>query len=179
MCHTRVRSQVHCGLAPPSGQCRPGQLLLELTAPDSRTTARWPIATCPPRRGSTTLASSTTRAASASSSTCTGRKSHALVDQALSALCNLNHRGAAGAEPDTGDGAGILVQMPDRSTARSSSFELPPAGAYATGIAFLPARRRSPTTVDRVEKVLADEGFDVLGWRDVPVDADVAGRVGA
>ena len=68
-----------------------------------------------------------------------GRKSHAIVDQALTAVCCLNHRGAAGAEPDTGDGAGILIQTPDRFYREVVDFELPPAGSYATGIAFLPA----------------------------------------
>ena len=70
-----------------------------------------------------------------------GRKSHAIVDQALTAVCCLNHRGAAGAEPDTGDGAGILVQMPDAFYRATVGFELPPAGAYATGIAFVPVDR--------------------------------------
>ena len=69
-----------------------------------------------------------------------GRKSRHLVDQALAALCNLNHRGAAGAEPDTGDGAGVLVQIPDTLYRAVVPFELPAAGEYATGIAFLPPR---------------------------------------
>jgi glutamate synthase (NADPH/NADH) large chain len=103
-----------------------------------------------------------------------GRASRALVDRALAALCNLNHRGAAGAEPDTGDGAGILVQPPDRLYRAVLPFELPPAGAYATGIAFLP-RDDADATVAAVEKILDDEGFTVLGWRDVPIAADVPG----
>ena len=103
-----------------------------------------------------------------------GRRSRALVDHALAALCNLNHRGAAGAEPDTGDGAGILVQMPDTLYRAVLPFELPAAGSYATGIAFIP-KDDVEGTVTKVEKVLADEGFSVLGWRDVPVDADVPG----
>ena len=99
-----------------------------------------------------------------------GRRSHTIVDQALTAVCCLSHRGAAGAEPDTGDGAGILVQTPDRFYRETVGFELPAPGRYATGIAFLP-----PGNVQRarddVGKVFADEGFDVLGWREVPVDA--------
>ncbi len=98
-----------------------------------------------------------------------GRKSHTIVDQALTAVCCLNHRGAAGAEPDTGDGAGILVQMPDSFYRATVGFDLPPAGAYATGIAFVPVDRVDATT-DAIAKVLADEGFAVLGWRSVPVD---------
>jgi glutamate synthase (NADPH) large chain len=99
-----------------------------------------------------------------------GRKSHTIVDQALTAVCCLSHRGAAGAEPDTGDGAGILVQTPDRFYRETLDFGLPAAGAYATGIAFLPPDN-AQRTKDDVAKVLADEGFDVLGWREVPVDA--------
>jgi glutamate synthase (NADPH) large chain len=103
-----------------------------------------------------------------------GRASRALVDQALSALCNLNHRGAAGAEPDTGDGAGILVQTPDRLYRAVVPFDLPARGEYATGIAFVPAGDVDATRV-AVEKVLVDEGFTVLGWRDVPIAPDVPG----
>src|SRR4051812_18829877 len=103
-----------------------------------------------------------------------GRKSHSIVEQALTAVCCLNHRGAAGAEPDTGDGAGILVQMPDAFYRATTGFALPPAGAYATGIAFVPPDRIDATT-DAVAKVLADEGFAVLGWRTVPVDRDRPG----
>jgi glutamate synthase (NADPH/NADH) large chain len=98
-----------------------------------------------------------------------GRRSHAIVEQALTAVCCLNHRGAAGAEPDTGDGAGILVQTPDRFYRDVVGFDLPPRGAYATGIAFLPAESADRCR-DGIGKVLADEGFAVLGWRDVPVD---------
>ncbi|HET9728173.1 MAG TPA: glutamate synthase large subunit [Acidimicrobiia bacterium] len=104
-----------------------------------------------------------------------GRKRHDIVEQALTAVCCLNHRGAAGAEPDTGDGAGMLVQTPDRYYRAVVPFELPPAGAYATGIAFLPADKLDETR-DSVDKVLADEGFAVLGWRDVPVDAACPGK---
>src|SRR5204863_5469444 len=103
-----------------------------------------------------------------------GRKSHAIVDEALTAVCGLNHRGGAGAEPDTGDGAGILVQTPDSFYRATVGFDLPPAGAYATGIAFVPVDRVDATT-DAVAKVLADEGFAVLGWRAVPVDTDQPG----
>ncbi|HEV7525420.1 MAG TPA: glutamate synthase subunit alpha, partial [Acidimicrobiia bacterium] len=99
-----------------------------------------------------------------------GRKSHSIVEQALTAVCCLNHRGAAGAEADTGDGAGILVQMPDTFYRATTDFEMPPVGSYATGIAFVPPDRVDATT-DAIAKVLADEGFAVLGWRSVPVDA--------
>src|SRR5688572_17256251 len=103
-----------------------------------------------------------------------GRKSRTIVDNALASLCHLNHRGAAGAEPDTGDGAGILVQMPDAFYRAVLPFELPPAGSYATGIAFVPPETASQTQ-DEIEKVLVDEGFTVLGWRETPIDPMVPG----
>ena len=103
-----------------------------------------------------------------------GRASHDIVEQALTAVCCLNHRGAAGAEPDTGDGAGILVQTPDAFYRAVVDFDLPARGAYATGIAFLPPDQVA-TTKDAIGKVLADEGFAVLGWRTVPVNADAPG----
>ena len=67
-----------------------------------------------------------------------GRKSNAILEQALTAVCCLNHRGAAGAEADTGDGAGVTIQVPDAFFRAVVPFDLPPAGEYATGIAFLP-----------------------------------------
>src|SRR5258708_31642121 len=67
-----------------------------------------------------------------------GRRSHSIVELGLTALCNLAHRGASGAEVNTGDGAGILIQVPDRFLRAVVDFDLPPAGAYATAIAFLP-----------------------------------------
>src|SRR5690349_15299065 len=103
-----------------------------------------------------------------------GRPSHRIVELSIEALCHLDHRGAKGAEPDTGDGAGILVQMPDRFYRAVVDFELPPAGHYVSGIAFL-----EPENADRaqkvVEEILQDEGFTVLGWRDVPIVGDVPG----
>ncbi|HVJ96655.1 MAG TPA: glutamate synthase central domain-containing protein, partial [Acidimicrobiia bacterium] len=103
-----------------------------------------------------------------------GRASHDIVEQALTAVCCLNHRGAAGAEPDTGDGAGILIQTPDAFYRAVVDFDLPARGAYATGIAFLPPDQVAATK-DAIGKVLADEGFAVLGWRTVPVNADTPG----
>ncbi len=104
-----------------------------------------------------------------------GRRSNAILTQALTAVCCLNHRGAAGAEPDTGDGAGVLIQTPDSFYRAVVPFDLPPAGAYATGIAFLPVDHVD-AAARAVEKVMIDEGFEVLGWRDVPVDAAVPGK---
>ncbi len=110
-----------------------------------------------------------------------GRRTHGIVEQGLQALCNLEHRGAAGAEVNTGDGAGILVQMPDaflRSVVveEGLGFELPPLGEYAAGMCFLP---RDPVQAEAtealVEHVFASEGLRVLGWRDVPVDDHMVG----
>ncbi|MFM8236241.1 MAG: glutamate synthase large subunit [Actinomycetota bacterium] len=98
-----------------------------------------------------------------------GRVSHDIVEQALTVVCCLDHRGAAGAEPDTGDGAGILIQIPDRFYREVAGFDLPPVGAYATGMVFLPVDRADAVR-DAVTTVLVDEGFRVLGWREVPVD---------
>ncbi|QYN16989.1 glutamate synthase large subunit [Amycolatopsis sp. DSM 110486] len=105
-----------------------------------------------------------------------GRRSHGIVADGLTALANLEHRGAAGAEPTSGDGAGILLQLPDELLRAEAGFVLPRAGAYAAGIAFLPGdaeqRRKA---VELAERIAAEEGLDVLGWREVPVDADRAG----
>jgi len=105
-----------------------------------------------------------------------GRRSHGIVVDALTALANLDHRGAAGAEPTSGDGAGLLLQLPDELLRAECDFALPrPDSAgrsrYAAGIAFLPAeeepRRRA---VAEVERIAAEEGLQVLGWREVPTD---------
>ncbi|MCA9519893.1 MAG: glutamate synthase large subunit [Myxococcales bacterium] len=103
-----------------------------------------------------------------------GRKSRRIIDQALSVLCNLLHRGATGADPKTGDGAGILMQIPDtflRAECRKIGIELPPCGEYAVGMIFLsiiPAKRRHCEGL--IEITIENEGLEVLGWRDVPWD---------
>ncbi|WP_336921106.1 glutamate synthase large subunit [Aquipuribacter sp. SD81] len=108
-----------------------------------------------------------------------GTPGHDIVDHALTALRNLDHRGAVGAEPDTGDGAGILLQVPDaflREVAEDVGVVLPAAGRYVVGIAFLPPQadeRRIAETA--VETVAEEEGLRVLGWRDVPVAVDLVG----
>ncbi|MFE6937106.1 glutamate synthase large subunit [Streptomyces sp. NPDC057699] len=107
--------------------------------------------------------------------TLTGVASHELVEQALTVLRNLEHRGATGSEPDSGDGAGILLQVPDAFLREEAGFELPEAGSYAVGIAFLPADD-STDSVKQIEKIAAEEGLDVLGWRQVPVTPDILGN---
>ncbi|HEY2044858.1 MAG TPA: glutamate synthase large subunit [Jatrophihabitans sp.] len=105
-----------------------------------------------------------------------GRPSHTLVRNALVALHNMDHRGAAGAEPSSGDGAGLTVGVPDEFLRAVLDFELPAAGAYGTGIAFLPTDGQAR---DRVKAVLADtaaqEGLRILGWRAVPTKPDGLG----
>ncbi|MYQ52688.1 MULTISPECIES: glutamate synthase large subunit [unclassified Streptomyces] len=107
--------------------------------------------------------------------TLTGIASHELVEQALTVLRNLEHRGATGSEPDSGDGAGILLQVPDAFLREEAAFTLPEAGSYAVGIAFLPADD-SAQAVRRIEEIAAEEGLDVLGWRQVPVAPDILGK---
>ncbi|NGO70679.1 glutamate synthase large subunit [Streptomyces boncukensis] len=108
--------------------------------------------------------------------TLTGEASHELVERALTVLRNLEHRGATGSDPDTGDGAGILLQVPDGFLRESVDFALPAAGAYAVGTAFLPVdAAESAAAVSRIETLAAEEGLDVLGWRTVPVAPDLLG----
>ncbi|MFE3582602.1 glutamate synthase large subunit [Streptomyces vinaceus] len=106
-----------------------------------------------------------------------GEASHTLVEQALTVLRNLEHRGATGSEPDSGDGAGILSQVPDAFLREVAGFELPEAGAYAVGIAFLPADGTAQAVaVERIEAIAAEENLTVLGWREVPVTPDLLGN---
>ncbi|MFK7918722.1 MAG: glutamate synthase large subunit [Ilumatobacter sp.] len=105
-----------------------------------------------------------------------GVRSNELVVTGLRALTNLEHRGATGAEPDTGDGAGILLQVPDELYRDVVEFDLPEAGAYATGIAFLPADDAARASAEAgIESAMADVGLNVLGWRDLPITPDCLG----
>ncbi|GII90378.1 glutamate synthase large subunit [Sinosporangium siamense] len=105
-----------------------------------------------------------------------GRRSHDIVRKALTALTNLDHRGAKGSEPDTGDGAGILTQVPDAFYRAVVDFTLPGPGAYAVGTAFLPFDGQArEIAVGMIEEIAAEEGMTVIGWRDLPVDHAHAG----
>jgi glutamate synthase (NADPH/NADH) large chain len=107
-----------------------------------------------------------------------GRRSRDIVDKAITALLNLEHRGAQGAEPHSGDGAGILIQVPDHFLRSIVDFELPEAGSYATGIAFLPqSSKEAAAACAAVEKIVEAEGLQVLGWRDVPTDDSSLGAL--
>ncbi len=100
-----------------------------------------------------------------------GRRSHDVVAKGLTALIRLDHRGARGAEQNTGDGAGIMIQVPDEYYRAVAGFELPPAGSYATGLVFLPTDPDDAARATKIfEKYVLVEGGEVLGWRDVPVD---------
>ena len=107
-----------------------------------------------------------------------GRKSHRIVELGISSLCHLDHRGATGAEANVGDGAGILVQVPDRLLRAVVDFDLPPAGSYAVGCAFLPhVEDECADAMAAIEKIVASEGMTVLGWRDVPFDDSMIGQM--
>ena len=99
---------------------------------------------------------------------------HEIVSKALIALRNLEHRGASGAEPDSGDGAGILIQIPDKFYRSAVDLKLPPAGSYATGIFFV-----QPSTTDyqsQISKIANEEGIEILGWRDLPINSQSIGK---
>src|SRR5204863_4662060 len=97
-------------------------------------------------------------------------RTHATVQKALWVLDHLEHRGASGAEIDTGDGAGILLQVPDEFLRAEVGFDLPEQGRYAVGVAFLPRHDHPDETAALIERLVRDEELNVLGWRDVPVD---------
>ena len=103
-----------------------------------------------------------------------GRKSHGIVEQGLQILRNLTHRGAVGADPKASDGAGILVQIPDRlfrEEMAKRGVKLPPLGQYGVGMVFLPRESASRFACEyEIERAIKDEGQVLLGWRDVPVD---------
>jgi glutamate synthase (NADPH/NADH) large chain len=109
-----------------------------------------------------------------------GEKSHAIVAQALEILANLDHRGAVGADPLLGDGAGILLQIPDllyRRWAESEGLTLPPPGDYAVAMCFLPQHAEAREFITgQFEKFIAKEGQRLIGWRDVPTTEDGLGK---
>src|SRR3974390_2748736 len=109
-----------------------------------------------------------------------GRKSHDIIARGLQILVNLDHRGAVGADPLVGDGAGCLIQIPDallRDWATTAGVELPPPGRYAVAMCFLPQDGAArDVVVQRFEHFIRVEGQALLGWRDVPVSTAGLGK---
>src|SRR5947209_9209139 len=100
-----------------------------------------------------------------------GEASHAVVEKALDALENLEHRGAEGADPNTGDGAGILLQIPDAFFRAVVGDELPAPGCYGVGVCYLPQDPERQLALQAlIEQTITAEGQRLLAWRDVPVD---------
>jgi glutamate synthase domain-containing protein 2/glutamate synthase domain-containing protein 1/glutamate synthase domain-containing protein 3 len=109
-----------------------------------------------------------------------GEKSHEIIRKGLEVLINLTHRGAAGCDPETGDGAGILIQIPHVFFARECGelgMQLPQLGAYGVAMCFLPVEKHRRLQCEGVfERIAQAEGLTVLGWRDTPVNGDAIGR---
>ena len=109
-----------------------------------------------------------------------GARSHSIVRSALDLLINLEHRGACGSDPDTGDGAGILIQIPDRFFRKVAPFPLPAAGTYGAGLVFLPHDQTARADCKAiVARIIGEEGQTLLGWRAVPINLDKVGQSAA
>ena len=101
-------------------------------------------------------------------------RNHEIVSKALTALRNLEHRGASGAEPDSGDGAGILIQIPDEFYRSVVDFKLPKLSFYATGVFFIEAGNTD--YLAQITKIASEEGLRILGWRDLPINSKSIGK---
>ncbi|MBX5494455.1 MAG: glutamate synthase large subunit [Bryobacteraceae bacterium] len=110
-----------------------------------------------------------------------GQRSHDIILKGIQILINLTHRGACGCDPETGDGAGILIQIPHRFFEKECAklgFQLPPAGQYGVGMVFLPVEPQQRLICEGIlERIIREEGLTLLGWRDTPVNSDAIGRV--
>src|SRR4051794_19220127 len=110
-----------------------------------------------------------------------GQKSHDIIEKGIQILINLTHRGACGCDPETGDGAGLLIQIPHKFFAREAAslgFTLPAPGDYGVGMVFMPVERHERLITEGIlERVVREAGLTVLGWRDTPLDGDAIGRV--
>ena len=110
-----------------------------------------------------------------------GHKSHDIIRKGIQVLINLTHRGACGCDPETGDGAGVLIQIPHVFFARECSklgITLPEPGQYGVGMTFLPVEKHQRLQCEGIlERIVREEGLSVLGWRDTPVNGDAIGRV--
>lgn len=109
-----------------------------------------------------------------------GEPTHEIITKGIQILINLTHRGACGCDPETGDGAGILIQIPHKFFARECAklgFPLPAPGEYGVGMMFLPVEPRQRLVCEGIiERIAREEGLTVLGWRDTPCDGDAIGR---
>src|SRR5258708_15566581 len=110
-----------------------------------------------------------------------GKKRNGMILEGIQVLINLTHRGACGCDPETGDGAGVLIQIPHEFFARQCAalgFKLPAPGTYGVGMTFLPVEKHERIQCEGIlERIAREEGLTVLGWRDTPVDASAIGRV--
>jgi glutamate synthase domain-containing protein 2/glutamate synthase domain-containing protein 1/glutamate synthase domain-containing protein 3 len=107
-----------------------------------------------------------------------GKKTHQIVKEGIEILCNLEHRGAVGGDQKTGDGAGMLLQIPHKFLKKTLSFELPEEGSYGVAMMFLPVHtKKAAEAVAMTEKIIEREGAELLGWRDVPVDPECLGEL--
>ena len=110
-----------------------------------------------------------------------GKKSHDIIEKGIQVLLNLAHRGACGCDPETGDGAGVLIQIPHKFFVRECQklgFSLPKAGTYGVGMIFLPVEKHPRLQCEGIlERIIREEGLTLLGWRDTPVYASAIGRV--
>jgi glutamate synthase domain-containing protein 2/glutamate synthase domain-containing protein 1/glutamate synthase domain-containing protein 3 len=110
-----------------------------------------------------------------------GQKSHDIIEKGIQILINLTHRGACGCDPETGDGAGLLIQIPHQFFVREAAelgFTLPGAGEYGVGMVFMPVERHERLVTEGIlERIVKEEGLTVLGWRDTPIDGLAIGRV--
>jgi len=109
-----------------------------------------------------------------------GHKTHEIVQKGIQILINLTHRGACGCDPETGDGAGVLIQIPHEFFVRECAklgFTLPEPGSYGVGMMFLPVESAQRLLCEGiVERIAREEGLTVLGWRDTPLHGDAIGR---
>ena len=110
-----------------------------------------------------------------------GHKSHDIIQKGIQILINLTHRGACGCDPETGDGAGLIIQIPHKFFVReteSLGFKLPEPGQYGIGMVFLPVERTERLLVEGVvERIIEEEGLKLLGWRDTPINSAAIGRI--
>ncbi len=134
--------------------------------------------TLPPKQGMYNPAFEKDACGLAMVATLRGEAGHDIIDLALTALRNLEHRGAIGSDAGTGDGAGILTQMPDAFLRAVVDFELPPVGEYAAGMIFLPRDDdRRAAEKEGIERIAESESLVLLGWRDVPTADENLGRL--